>query len=149
MKKLVLMLSVAGIATFALTSCNRDHTEEPAIEQTIKVQLATNEAYTFVLPKNKRDDVYEFTTQASHYSISTIGKNASGEQIYQYTPALNYSGTDQVIVSNDWEKDEEHPQICDPQGPPPGQCGANEGPEEHFIVTFNFEIGRSVLTNSK
>jgi hypothetical protein len=142
MKKLGLILSVAGMVTFALTSCNRDHNEEPAIEQTLKVQLAQNEAYTFVLPENLRKDAYEFTTQALHYSISTLSKNSSGEQIYQYTPALDYVGTDQVVVTNDHEKNEDHSQGCNQQGNPGfGQCMGGGNPEEHYMVTIDFTVG--------
>jgi hypothetical protein len=152
MKKLVLILSVAGMVTFALTSCNRDHDQEAAIEQTLQVELAQNQSYTYSLPENLRKDAYEFTTQASHYSVSTLGKNSAGNQIYQYTPALDYVGTDQVVVSNDHEKNENHAPGCNQQGNPgSGQCmgGGAAGPEDHYMVTINFTIGRGDASTTK
>lgn len=146
MKKLFLMLSVVGLATFSLTSCGKPD-QKPAIRQTITVQLETNEAYTFVLPQNLRNDAYEFTSQASHYSISVLGTNSVGQNIYQYTPETNYTGTDQVTVSNDWEKEDTGP-CGNPQGGPGfGNC-MNGGQEDHYVVTFKFNIGRVVTANS-
>jgi hypothetical protein len=143
MKKLMLALSTVGVIAFTLTSCGKK--KEAPVEKTFQVELAQNQSYTFALPENLRKDVYEFSTQASHYSISTLGKNATGEQIYQYTPALDYMGADQVIVRNDQELEEDH------------QCGFQDGPhqgggcfggqeEDHYVVTINFKIGREIST---
>lgn len=146
MKKLMLMLSVVVLTTFALTSCGRPD-EKPAIEKTINVQLETNEPYTFVLPQNIRNDEYQFTSQASHYSISVLGANSVGQNIYQYTPETNYTGTDQVTVSN-----ESIEEITGPCGNPNGKPGFGNcmggGQVEHYIVTFNFNIGRVAASNS-
>lgn len=134
---MILLLSVSGLILVSAQSCRKKEEPKPAIQKTINAQLKPNEAYTFVLPENKRDDDYEIRTNASHAKISLLGKDASGNQIYQYTPVLDFTGTDQVIVSNDEELREHH----DHHGPPPphGGCGKG-GEEDHYIVTINFTI---------
>lgn len=132
MKKLMLMVSLSGLITFSLTSCGKE--EKPAVKVEFTVQLTPDQAYTFILPDNKRHDEFEFTTQASHYSVSALGENTLGQQIYQYTPAANYTGTDEVVVNNDYERYEEHHM----GGPHMGGCMGGE--EDHYIVTIHFVI---------
>ncbi|HET6992161.1 MAG TPA: hypothetical protein VFJ43_12590 [Bacteroidia bacterium] len=160
MKNLFFVLTIASAAIVGMQSCKKEQQDlqKPAITQTENVQLRANESYTFVLIKNKRDDEYRFTTQAQHYSISTLGVDANGNRVYQYTPALNYVGTDQVVVSNDWERNESHdPHGNCTAGPPPppqgnggpqgGNC--NGGEEDHYIVTINFVIDNSVSKTTR
>ena len=144
-KKLILMLSISGLILVGTQSCRKkEGPPKPAIQETINVQLKVNEVYTFVLPENKRDDDYQISTNAAHAKISQLGKDASGNQIYQYTPVLDFAGTDQVIVSNDEELREHH----DHQGPPP-HGGCNKGGEEdHYIVTINFTIANPTRLTS-
>ena len=136
-KKLILLLSVASLVMVGTQSCKKkEGPPKPAIKQTVNTQLKANEAYTFTLPRNTRNDEYEITANASHASISKIGVDASGNYIYQYTPALNYAGTDQVVLANDEELRE--PQNH-PKPHPHGGCN-NGGQEDHYIVTINFTI---------
>lgn len=142
MKRVMLLLTVAGFAAVSFSSCKKEEIEKAAITQTHTVQLKANESYTFVLPKNKRNDAYEFTTTASHASVSAIGKDASGNPIYQYTPEVGYVGTDQVVLSNDYEREEHankpHPRPLLGIGHPKGDCKGGE--EDHYIVTINFVV---------
>lgn len=147
MRKLFFAVSVGAMLSLSLNSCSKKPMPEPAIKQTIDVQLSANQTYTFLLPMNIRDDAYEFTTQALHHELSILDVNASGQRIYQYTPAKDYFGFDQVVVSNDWER-EEHELEGNHQGPPQGNCHEENEPEEHYIITFNFEIGRNAQSIS-
>ena len=137
---------MAGIVALSATACRKkEPTPKPAIQQTVNVALKTNEAYTFTLPKNKRDDAYEITSSAQHATISQVGKDAAGNQIYQYTPAANFSGTDQVIVGNDEELREHanhpkpHPHLFPRPHPHHGDCDKG-GEEDHYVITINFTI---------
>jgi len=150
MKKMIVMLVTASALIAGMASCKKGQMPKEAIKQTVNVDLKTNEAYTLVLPKNLRDDPYEITTQAGHFSISQVGVNASGERIFQYTPATGFIGTDQVVVSNDQEREEHE---MHPQGPPPpkhmnGGCNKTKGEEDHYIITINFVVERTENTNS-
>lgn len=149
MKKTIVILATASALFTTMVSCKKKdmQAEKEAITQTVDVSLNTNESYLFTLPKNLRDDPYEITTQASHFSISELGVNASGERVYKYTPAQGYTGTDQIIVSNDQEREEHkmHPQGPPPMGPKPqgqpkGNCKDKQGEEDHYIITFNFNV---------
>lgn len=152
MKKTMLLLAVAGSMIAGMASCKKEKTPEaPAITQTYDVSLKVGESYTFTLPKNLRNDPYEITTQAQHASISELDVSSSGDRIYKYTPEAGYSGTDQVIVSNDQEREQN---CVHPQGPPPpppgtqpGNC--NGGKEDHYIVTINFTMKGSDISVSK
>lgn len=142
MKKLILLLS--GITVLSTVACRKkEMPPKPAIQQTVNVQLKANEAYTFVLPKNKRNDEYEITSSAQHATISQLGVDASGNRIYQYTPVSNFTGIDQVIVANDEELRErhEHPKPRFHLFPHHGDCDKDKGGEEdHYIITLNFTI---------
>jgi len=152
MKRRIVLLSIIALATASITSCKKEEQEKAAITQPYNIVLKANEAYTFTLPKNKRNDAYEFTTAAAHASISEIGTDASGNPMYSYTPELNYVGSDQVVLSNDYEREEHahkppHKPLL-PLGPKPkGDC--NGGEEDHYIVTINFVVEQGSTARSK
>lgn len=143
MKKTILMLATAGALVAGMASCKKEHTPKEAIKQTINVSLKENESYTFSLPKNLRDDPYEITSQAQHYAVSEVGTNNSGQRVYNYTPSTGFFGNDQVIVSNDQEREEHkgHPGGPPKGGPKPGNCKGGE--EDHYIITINFVVDRT------
>lgn len=148
MKKTIVLLAVASALITGMVSCKKKEMPAPkaAITQTVNVSLKSNEDYTFTLPKNLRDDEYEITSQASHFSISEVGKNTSGEQIYKYTPATDFTGTDVVIVSNDEEREHGCPKQHNgpkPPRPPKGQ------EEDHYIVTINFTVEARIGASTK
>lgn len=142
MKKWNSMLAIASFLVVGMTACEKGEEMEEAITQNVQVTLRMNEDYTFTLPENLRDDKYEITSPATHASVSVVGVDAQGNQIYQYTPEENYVGTDMVILSNDQEREE---QVEHPSHPPkghrpknkPGNCGDKE---DHYIVTIQFTI---------
>ena len=155
MKKTILLLVSASALSVGMTSCKKGEKEpqepKPAIEQNFDAKLSANQTYTFALPKNLRDDHYEIISEAQHFSLSELSENANGDRIYTYKPAADYVGTDQVILSNDWEREEHagklehHKHRLLP--PPPGakrhhkKCDKG-GEEEHYIVTINFTMDR-------
>lgn len=149
MKKMIVVLASASALMTGMVSCKKEEMAKAAITQTETVNLKTNESYTFVLPKNLRDDPYEITSQAQHHRISEIGVNTAGERVFQYTPAEGYVGADQVILSNDEEREghEMHPAGPKPAGAPrkqhpKGDCKGGE--EDHYIITINFTIENNV-----
>ena|SRR5687768_10533966 len=136
MKKSGLVLTLVGVLFVALTSCNKS--EQTVIAKMITVQLEPNQEYSFVLPESIQRDAYAFIQQASHFNISMIDKNASGEQFYHYLPALDYRGTDQVILSDAPNQGE--PQCGFGMGQGNGPCGTKPQ-DEHHRITVNFVIG--------
>ncbi len=149
MKKTIVLLAAASAMLTLGVSCKKKdlHVEKDAITQTENVSLSADESYLFTLPKNLRNDPYEITTQASHYSISEVGVNSSGERIYKYTPAQGFTGTDVVVVSNDQEREEHKMRPDGPRplfpkagGPQKKDCNEKEGEEDHYIITINFTV---------
>jgi hypothetical protein len=153
MKKRMLLLAIAGFMMAATPSCKKEETPSPAATtQTIDVSLKTGESYTFSFPGNSNAP-FEITTEAQHASISQLCCDSAGNKLYKYTPEAGFSGTDQVILSND----KEHPQNCQhPQGPPPpppsgatnGGCDHGNDNENHYIVIVNFTIKDTTSSGS-
>lgn len=151
MKNWSSMLAIASFLAVGMTACEKGEEMEEAISQNVPVSLRMNESYTFTLPENLRDDKYEITSPAAHASISLVGVDAQGNQIYQYTPEENYVGTDRVILSNDQEREErgEHPPHPPKGHRPknkPGNCGEKE---DHYIVTIEFTIEQADVLKMK
>lgn len=141
MKKSGLVLTLAGVLFVALTSCNKP--AQTVVEKTITIQLNENQEYSFVLPESIQRDAYAFLQQASHYNISMIDKNASGEQFYHYLPALDYRGNDQVILSDAPDPStnaQGEPQCGFGMGQGNGPCG-DKPQDDHHRITINFVIG--------
>lgn len=171
MKKTIILLATASALIAATASCKKEHMPKEAVVQTVNVSIKANESFTFELPKNLRDDPFEITSQAAHFSVSELGVNAAGNRIFSYTPSKDFTGTDKVILSNDQEREQhQHPggppqNGCSQQGPPPAggpqgpppsgghQCGGhhhkgncNKGEEDHYIITINFVVESSQTT---
>jgi hypothetical protein len=144
MKKAAILFATTGLLLSGITSCKKEEQHRPPIQEALNIALKANESYTFTLPKNKRNDPYEIAQQAGHYSISAVGEDASGNRIYQYTPATDYTGTDEVVVANPKEEGEHHPSPG--EHPKPGlfhhehHGGCDGGEEDHYIVTIHFTI---------
>jgi hypothetical protein len=154
MKKTILLLVSASALSVGMTSCKKGEREpeqpKPAIQQSYDAKLVANQTYTFALPKNLRDDHYEILSEAQHFSLSQVTENANGDYIYTYKPAADYVGADQVILSNDWEREEmpEHKEHHKHHLLPPpggrkhhGNC-EKKGEEDHYIITINFNMDR-------
>lgn len=150
MKKAIVMLVTASAMFVGMTSCKKERMPKEAIKETINVSLKMDENYTFTLPKNLRDDPFEITSHAKHSSISEVGVNASGERVYNYKPVSGYVGNDQVIVSNDQEREEHKNHSVGPpppSGPKKGGCHKGKGEEEdHYIITINFVVNGTATT---
>ena len=151
MKKLIIVLVVAVLGIAGLQSCKKEHNHQPPTVTNLNVTLKQNETYTFTLPANTTPKPYRITSQAGHYTVSLASKDASGNETYQYTPALNYTGTDKVTV------EDTKAEGCNGGNPPPpqnggscsgghhGHCG-DDGDEDDVkanIVNINFIISGS------
>ena len=135
MKKLSILFTFAALVALSFTSCRKKE-DEVQISKTETVSLKVNESYTFTLPKNTTDDLYAITAAASHASISSLGKNSAGEDIYQYTPAKDFYGTDNVTVAT---VEETHP------GKPGGHGKCQKAELPDIQVNFHFTIDSTVI----
>jgi len=130
MKNIRNLIPVVIFVSFLCFSCEKDGT---SVTKVINVQLSSNESYSHAVPKGDDDDVMQFTKQADHSLKSEISPSGNNV-IFNYTPALDFTGTDEVKISNV----EEH------HGNAHGGCSGHHHDDN---VTYDFKI--SVIGNVK
>lgn len=130
--KAILFTILSAFALFT-QSCKKEEDGNKAITQNIDASITKNSTYTFTLPANTTNEAFKITTQASHFTISQQGVDASGAAIYQYQPSKDYVGTDNVTLAS---AEENH------QG---GNSGNHSGCQGHHddddnSVTINIHL---------
>ena len=148
MKRITLVLAITGIALIVMPSCRKEGTEKPPIEETVNANVNANESYSYTLPANSSGN-FNIIQQSAHSSVSQIEKDASGNTVYNYTPANGFTGMDVVVISN--EKEGHHD--CDHDGRKEhhGEC-RHHGWFHHYgkchhhecqkhKITFNVNVG--------
>ncbi len=118
MKNTSLFLSaMAGIALIVMPSCKKEmiQDEKQPISESVSANLNKDESYAYSLPAASGPEEFKIVKQSEHGTISQIEKDASGNMVYNYTPATGFTGTDQVVIANGKE------------GPPQGKCGPPNG----------------------
>ena len=152
MKKSIVLAALALIAIAGFQSCKKEKEPKQPQITNVSITLKQNEAYTFTLPANTVKAPYKISSDASHSSVSLVSKDASGNAVYQYTPALNYTGTDNVTVSNAPPADCANGNGC--SHPAGGQCGhyghCDKGDDDAQpnIVNITFTIGNTSSTSA-
>jgi hypothetical protein len=130
MKKLLFFIALSGFILGGLQSCQKID-NEPLKSQVLTIHLKVNESFTFTLPATEDDDEqFRVIGQANHFSQSSIVKSGSGEQVYKYTPALDYSGTDTVVLSNESDSNSNNG----------GNNHCGDGDDELATITINFTM---------
>ena len=100
MKKIISLLIAVIMISIGIYSCKKETNAQTPIVSNMNITLKQNESYTFNMPANNSSSAFRITTPASHYKMSLMCKNSCGGDIYQYTPALDYCGTDFVCIDN-------------------------------------------------
>ena len=103
MKKAVVILVVTFCLTSLSQSCKKDSTTEPNTK-TIDVVLKVNQSYKYDLGGFGIEEGAGIVTQASHFLISTAHRDTSGASpniFYNYIPATNFIGTDEVTLKSE------------------------------------------------
>jgi hypothetical protein len=140
MQKNILFLFLTAALALSTYSCRKASQE--VVTQTINANLDENGNYSFNIPTNLSDKPFEISTQASHYSLSQIATDATGNLAYIYTPSLNYTGTDQVIISTS-DQNPNSPQLQFQPAPQPHQGNMAGGCANHnkkVVLTINLNI---------
>ncbi len=67
-------------------------------QETINVKISSNQSYEIILAEAMSASI---SKQASHFSVSETHVNSeTGMPVYSYIPAVNFTGTDEVILSS-------------------------------------------------
>ena len=127
--KISILLSV--IVLFAIQSCTKQN-QNITVTQTVSAKISANETYTYTLPTNVSSHDFQISVSGNHSSVSAIQKDASGNLTYIYTPALNYTGADQIVLSTNIEVagSTEHHDNCS-SGNHDGNHPDNDGDGDH------------------
>ncbi len=98
MKKLLILPMALMACLFLTTSC---HKEDDDVNATIDVALEPNQAYTYKITNLGDDDEEVQITKAAGHALScTVSPVAnSSATTFEYTPAKDYTGIDEVVVS--------------------------------------------------
>ena len=110
MKRITHLALMAIISASVLVACHKDR---PEVTQVVNVTLAPNQTYNYTIPvSGDKDDQLQMTQQAVHFTISTLSIDPKGDGALQYTPAKDYTGTDEIHVSTveDHHGNGNHPQ---------------------------------------
>ncbi len=101
MRKLYSIPVVLLCMIIGLQSCSKKSAKEMVVQPSPKVinaTIAPNQGYKFTV-SNSGDVI--IAKQASHYKISQAGTDAkSGLVAYEYVPAQDYTGKDEVVLSS-------------------------------------------------
>ena len=69
--------------------------------QTITQTLSANQSYQFDLGNFGDEEGASITKQATNFSISSVNREINtGKVIYNYVPAANFIGTDEVEIKS-------------------------------------------------
>src|SRR3954470_24392724 len=132
MKKLIRISAIAALAAFLFTAC---HKEPQAVTKVINVSIKANETYNYSIPPTgDNDDKMDITRQAQHALSSTLAfTDNAHSSAFQYTPATDYTGGDEVHVATIEEHHGNHPQGG-------GSCSGHHHDESTTYI-FKITIG--------
>jgi hypothetical protein len=109
--KINLCISAVISSVFFITSCEKKEDHEPVQNsKVINVDLKQNESYSYqILASGDGADAMEISQQAQHALTCKITPDAAHNTLFEYTPATDYTGSDEIhITTVDGEHHEHH-----------------------------------------
>ncbi len=101
MKKLYLTPAILIFSLFLFQSCSKESKSPvipPASPSVINATITPNQTYLFNISSAGNVNIEK---QASHFKVSKTGTDEkNGQLVYQYIPAQDYSGQDEVVLSS-------------------------------------------------
>ena len=141
MKNIFPLLAIAGMAV-AASSCTKTQTQDRTVTDTYTQTLRVDESHEFALPANPHHAPYQIAVQPAHAGLGGLSKDGSGNDVYQYTPASGYVGTDRVVLIA--EKPAGHPGGGNMQGGCQGHNERHGRPAEvKHVVVIDLTIAES------
>ncbi len=100
MKKIYAVAAIFFMC-IVLLSCSKQSINDevsPRLTNIINATIAPNQSYHFTISDPGEVSIVK---QAKHYKTSETALEAeSGKMIYNYTPAQNFTGTEEIILTN-------------------------------------------------
>ena len=98
MKNKLSFIPAIIIAILITASCEKEK-KTTVISKTVNVSIDENKSYSYTIPHSgDGDDAMQIDMQAQHYAVSKV-TSVDDNTLFEYTPALNYSGNDEVHVT--------------------------------------------------
>lgn len=100
MKKQTLPLLVLTAVMVFFVSCKKEsiQNETTSSVQVIAVKISPNQSYQVNMPDAGNLNI---STQANHFLVSEAHMDTeSGQAVYKYIPATDFTGTDEVMLSS-------------------------------------------------
>ncbi len=151
MKKVLFALSIISSLS-TLQSCKKmcDHRNETPtpIVQSVDVAINENANYSYTLPAGSN---FRISSEAAHALTSQlVVDGATGSFVYQYTPAANYVGTDEIVLSSEDQQGGPgnciHPTNGKPNPNGPGCQGPHNAP---YIITIHLMVNNTATKAAK
>ncbi|MCX6290142.1 MAG: hypothetical protein NT126_00065 [Bacteroidetes bacterium] len=134
MKKIIYSTLTLSVLLLFASSCRKEN-NGVIITKVIPVQLNVNQSYSYEVPRaGDDDDDMQITKQATHFLMSQVSASTGTNVLFEYTPALNFTGTDEVILNNA-EGSHGH----GGHGNGHGNCGGSK-PHHDDTIIYDFQI---------
>lgn len=151
MKKMNLIFALVVITALITSSCKKEcdkHNHQT--NQVFNITVNENTTYTYNLPSAPQNGNYSISQQPNDYITSAIQTTpSSNAMIYSYTPALNFVGSDMVVLST---QNPQHSGGCNGNhnGNCNNQCNHNGDHDNDDVstITINFNVVAVKMTNT-
>jgi hypothetical protein len=134
MKNLTLLFAIVLTTAMFTSSCKKEEGKQNNLNVTVSIN--ENSTYTFTLPPGLQGGNFTISQQASNYITSAVNPVSGTSAVnYTYTPALNYVGSEKVVLS---ASDAHHGGGC--QHNQNGNCNHQGGHCDHHDSDDNSTI---------
>ena len=141
-----LLLVVSAGLTF-LSSCRKEDQGSKMLTTEVMVTLEKNQPYVYTLPENTSEEGFMISKQASHFEKSELSTSLN-QFYYSYTPARDYTGNDEVIITLAGE--EHHDKKGHHFAGGGGGCHQDDETGQTIIIHFNIvDPGTNTVMNAE
>jgi len=100
MKKFTTYMMMIAVVALA-SSCRKENIQPEAttVTQIVNVDLATNARYTYDIAYHGNANDVVISKQATNYLISKTNVLSADRIQFEYQPAQNYTGTDEIQIT--------------------------------------------------
>ena len=99
MKKLFSVFTMLFSLSFLAQSCQKTVENDNNNKETTTPTIKKNQSFQYEFGLIGLEDRLSISEQAKHFEISSLKRDNKGKMIYNYTPNLNYVGTDDVEIT--------------------------------------------------
>lgn len=100
MKKAIVISALMLTCLTVFEACKKsEETIAVPVEATLAVELKANQSYTYTLPALTGTQTFHIVKSSAHNATTNIVVDATGNMQLVYTPAIDYTGSDEIALS--------------------------------------------------